>query len=208
MSRCLAALAIGSLVAACGGGSASEGTPLTSGPTASVHQTVASTTAPPAPTEPSGPVVLALSTGRGDDGSMEVVAWLGSDPFIVGTRLVVGTDSDDSYPGTGDPEPHLDGRLEVHDGSAVLFDGEGVVAEDEGLSELVSWAYSGGVLRVFFIGDIPTRGGWVWVIVDGNTDPAAGGTAGVSFGDACSYHGSGLDLSGAVENAGRPCRYP
>ena len=204
-------------LAGCGGTSApatTAGAPSTTlSPvegTAAPARTV--TTIDPVATQPADPSALFLSSGRGDDGSLEVAVWLGADPFAdPGHRVVVGTDADESFPGVGDPEPHLDGHLELTASTATLYDAGAPVAAADELRELVSWGWSDGVLRVFFIGSVPAKAGTAWVIVEIDGEAVPGGVAGAPFGTACSYHDAGLGIAaGAASVPGpeTPCLYP
>lgn len=169
-----------------------------------------------APTTTTGiaPGVAALTSGRGDDGSLEVGIWFNSDPFAAGLlRLRVGTDSDDSYPGVGDPEPHIDAWAEVSAEGVVLSDGGTVVADDlgGGLGEWLTWTGPGRTVWFYFIGNVPVRAGSVWVVAEINGAAGVGSIAGAPMGEGCSYHGSGIDLGdvpGDVPQPGSPCRYP
>ena len=169
------------------------------------------TTAPTTTTTPVAPSILAMASGRGDDGSLEAAVWLAADPFAEANhRVVIGTDADESYPGVGDPLPHLDGRLEITDERAALYDGSEEVASGEALREAATWALAGdGALRVFFIGTVPIRAGMLWVIVEVDDQPVPGGVAGVPVGERCSHHGSGMgiDSDTSVPDSGTPCRY-
>jgi hypothetical protein len=214
-----AALAAAILVTACGGApGAVDETTVTSLP--------ATTTTAPATTTTVGadPVVLGLQTGRGDDGSFEIGAWISGLPVEAGTTFVVGIDADDSYPGSGDPTSDLEGYLQVSYGPAatdqrVVVDGEVVASSDDGnVSEWVSWGFSSGYLRVYFIGDVAPLAGTVWVVANpGGTGP--GGTvtldgrraiAGVEVGYACSARGSalGVEVPPDVPDPGVVCLYP
>lgn len=199
-------------LAACGGGEAATapttGSSSTAPPTTSLGAASTTTTVT---TAPSAPSVLALSSGRGDDASFEVAVWFGADPFAADDfRVVVGADVDDDHPGIGDPFPYLDGHLELTSDGAALAVGTDVLASGDGLRDLVSWVWSDGVLRVYFIDTTPARGGTTWVLVEIDGESVIAGTAGAPFGTSCSYHGSGLDLSDTIgiPNAGSPCRYP
>jgi hypothetical protein len=159
---------------------------------------------------PAPPIVLSLSSGRGDDGTFEVTVWFASDPFVADDyRIVIGADVDQGYPGIGDPYTFLNGHLELTPDGAVLKLGDTVLAEGDAINELVSWGFSENVLRVFFIETTPARGGTTWVIVENDGERVEFGTAGASFGTACSYHSAGLgvDIRG-VPDAGMACRYP
>lgn len=213
MRRRLAVTALAgvmSLIAACSGDAAPIATPpaeITQAPTSAAPVTTAlAATTTEFAVEPS---VMALSTGRGDDGSMEIVAWLGADPFAGDHRIVVGTDADDSFPGVGDPAPHLDAFAEMDGGVARMVDGPETVASGAAAQEWVSWGWSEGVLRVFFIQASPARSGTVWLIVEPPDGAVVGGTAGVPFGESCSYHGSGIPIEASgIPDEGSPCRYP
>jgi hypothetical protein len=159
------------------------------------------------------PGVASLTSGRGDDGSLEVGVWFASDPFTSGDyRVRVGTDSDDSYPGVGDPTPHVDGWAEVMPGGVVLREGATVVADQvAGLGDWFSWTGPGRTAWFYFIGNVPVRAGTLWVMVEVDGKTPVGGVAGAPVGEACSYHGSGLDLGsvpGDIPQPGRICRYP
>jgi hypothetical protein len=160
------------------------------------------------------PGVAALISGRGDDGSLEVGIWFGSNPFTAAsTRIRVGTDSDDSYPGVGDPVPHMDGWLDIDSDGMALIDGGTLVADSTtgGLDTLVSWTGPGETQWVYFIGTVPVRAGTVWVVVEVDGSTPVGGVAGAPLGAPCSYHAAGIDLGavpGDTPNPGTPCRYP
>jgi hypothetical protein len=145
---------------------------------------------------------------------LEVGIWFAADPFAQGeVRLVVGTDSDDSFPGVGDPEPHLDGWAVFEDDEMTLVDSGITVAADStgDLNEWLSWTGRGSPVWFYFIETVPVRAGTVWAIIeiDGERDVAA--VAGAPFGEGCSVHGSGLDLGplgGEIPQSGGSCRYP
>lgn len=195
-------------LAACGG----EAVPDTTEPAITTTSVPTATTGAPPSTSPAPePAVLALSSGRGDDASLEITVWLGADPrAIEGHRVVVGVDADDSYAGVGDPFLDLDGHLEITASGAALFDAGAPIATGADLGEHVSWGYAEGILRVFFIGAVPARAGTVWVMVESGGEPVALGVAGAPFGSACSFHASGLvaDAPTAIPDAGTACRYP
>jgi len=215
----LAVFVLSALVlAACGGGAdeaAVDTTPETSTTTSSVP-TTAPATAPPttstAPTTLGAPAVAALSSGRGDDGSLEVGVWFSSDPFEAGdVRLIVGTDSDGSFPGVGDPVPHIDGWAEVTEGDITILEGGTPVADDATVNEWLSWTGPGHVVWVYFIQTVPVRAGTVWVVLEFDGEAGTGGVAGAPFGEGCSFHSAGVDLGqvpGDVPDFGTPCRYP
>lgn len=160
--------------------------------------------------------MLAVVTGRGDDGSVEITVWFSSEPVAEDVPLIVGIDSDDSYPGTGDVRSHLDGHAEFSAGPGgvevtLVSEGEVVAAPGVGFTESwLSWVAQDEVLRLFFVQDLTTRSGSVWV-VSGNQGETSLGTAGVPFGESCSYRGSGVSVEeppGGVPDAPRTCRYP
>ncbi len=214
-----AAVAVAILVSACGGAAAGDETTVT---TAGPPNSPATTTA--APASASAPAVLALQSGRGDDGSFEIDAWIADLPVAPGTSIVVGIDADDSYPGSGDPTGDLEGYLEVVYGTdaidqRVVVGGEVVASSDDGtVSEWVSWGYSSGRLRVYFIGEVAPLSGKVWVVADpgevGGSGPATldgrRAIAGADVGYGCSARGSalGVDVPGDVPDPGVVCVYP
>jgi len=216
------------IAAACGGDSVDDTvvdpppteTSVTSAPAPSSAQSdtttssVESTTSTLPPTATGPPGIAALTSGRGDDGSLEIGVWFSSSPFEAGdVRLMIGTDSDGSYPGTGDPVPHIDGWAEISNAGVSLLEGGLTVADEStgDLNEWLSWTGPGRVVWVYFIGNIPVRAGTVWVALEIDGVIAATGVAGASFGDGCSFHTAGVDLGpvpGDVADAGLPCRYP
>lgn len=198
------------LLAACGG---DDATTTTAPFSATTVTTVAATTTTTRP--PDGPSVLAVVTGRGDDGSLEITVWFDAEPLVEGAALIVGIDSDDSYPGSGDVGGHLDGYAEFMAtssgvGVTLVSEGEVVAAPGVGLTESwLSWVAQDEVLRLFLVQDLTTRSGSVWVVVGDAASPL--GTAGVSLGESCSYRGSGVlveEPPGGVPDAPRTCRYP
>jgi len=200
MSKRFAALAL--LVAACGGGAATTTTP----------PTVPVTTTDPA----SSPSVLAIVSGRGDDGSLEVTIWFDTDPFAAGARLIVGIDADDSYPGVGEVLPHLDGYallVPTAAGVDLTVSSEGEVVAGPGIGvtdQWVSWASQEEIIRIFIVQDVTTRAGSVWVVARVGDTASALGVAGVPLGESCSHVGSGVPVTeppGGVPNAGRTCTY-
>jgi len=211
MNRWAAALALGAALAAC----ADADTTATSPPTPT---TATSTTIPPTtPSAPESPDILAVVTGRGDDGSLEIGVWFDDDPLATGNMLVVGIDSDDSYPGAGDIRAHLDGSALFTAGASgvevtLVSEGEVVAAPGIGLVESwLSWAAQDVVLRLFFVEDLTTRSGSVWVIATRGDTGSPLGTAGVPLGESCSYRGAGVPVdepAGGVPDAPRTCRYP
>lgn len=182
--------------------------------------TTASTTSPAESTtvaRPAGlPAVLSVVSGRGDDGTLEVAVWFDSNPLVPGAVLIVGIDADDSYPGVGDVRPHLDGfalftaRAAAVD-VAVSSGGEVVADPITGDSdEWVSWGIEGEILRIFFVRDVATRSGTVWVLIAVGDESSPLGTAGVPLGDGCSHVGSGFDVeepSGGVPDEELTCLY-
>ena len=175
----------------------------------------ATTAAPTPPTAAaSAPAIAALTSGRGDDGSLEIGIWFSSSPFGEDdVRLLVGTDSDGSFPGTGDPVPHIDGWAEVADAGVSVVDGGTTIAADAtgGLDDWLSWTGPGPVVWVYFLGNVPVRAGTVWVVLEIDGAVVVGGVAGAPFGDGCSFHAAGIDLGsvpGDVPDFGTPCRYP
>ncbi|MEE9299090.1 MAG: hypothetical protein V3V29_08655 [Acidimicrobiia bacterium] len=160
------------------------------------------------------PAIAAVTSGRGDDGSLEVGIWFTSDPFAAGdARVLVGADTDESFPGVGDPVGHLDGWVEITSGGVALFDDGAVVADDAlgNLSEWLSWTGPGPVVWVYFFGNVPPRAGTIWVVLEVDGEIVAGGAAGAPFDTGCSYRSAGVDLgpvSGDVPDPGAPCRYP
>jgi hypothetical protein len=224
MRRVVLLVLLGLLAAGCGAGSAGpesdtapgEGTAATADTAAAGEQAASSlppsdaaatTTRPPAP-----PAVAALTSGRGDDGSLEVGVWFTVDPFTAGTTVIrVGTDADDSFPGVGDPLPHVEAWAEVTSSGVSLHDGAAEVASAAAgdLADWLSWTGSGPTQWFYFIQNVPVRAGTVWIVVDGGSGP--GQVAGAPFGTGCSYHGAGVDLGpvpGGVPQPGTPCRYP
>jgi hypothetical protein len=179
--------------------------------TATPPSTVSSTSSSPVAGPPS---VAALTSGRGDDGSLEIGIWFAADPFRDGgARLLVGTDSDESYPGTGDPRPHIDGWVEITDADMVLIDdGVTVVHNATGeISEWISWTGPDRVIWIYFIGNVPVRAGTVWVALQVDGDVVTAGIAGAPFGSGCSFRAAGVDIApvgGDVPDFGAPCRYP
>ncbi len=222
-------LLVALVAAACGGSvPASDETPRTDAATISVttsppgpasSEEAPATTAPPptaaAPSpEAETPAVAALSSGRGDDGSLEVGIWFTSNPFAGGdARVLVGVDSDDSFPGAGSPIDHIDGWAEIRSDQVTLFDAGVIVAgDDQGdLGEWLSWTGPGRSGFVYFFGNVPVRAGTVWVIVEVDGEIASGAVAGTPFGTGCSFRGAGVDLGNGASDApdpGAPCRYP
>ena len=160
------------------------------------------------------PAILAIVSGRGDDGTLEVAIWFDSEPLGPGATLIVGIDSDDSYNGVGDVRPHLEGfALFTPNGATVdvTVSSDGEVVADRGSSgEWVSFGSDAEVLRVFFVQDVAVRGGTVWVLARLGDDSSPLGTAGVPLGDACSHVGSGVPVvepAGGIPDAGRTCLY-
>lgn len=203
------------VLASCGGGAAIEpGPTTTAAPVTSSAMTSPTTSAStgPATPAPRRPAVVAIVSGRGDDGSLEIGVWFSDDPMdLPDYRLIVGVDSDDSYD-TGSPEEALDGFLELVPQGATLFaDGEEVATGSGGsIAESVSWTTAGRMLRVFFIGDLPDRSGTVWVLAETGGGFAPGAIAAVEFGGGCSARGSRLSLqvAGDVPDPGATCGYP
>lgn len=209
------------LVGACGGGEVTISTgaapttaadssvtqPGSSSTTAAV-QTVPTTEAPAA----SFPSVAALTSGRGDDGSLEVGVWFVVDPFeLEGVRVRVGTDDDDSYPGVGDPVPHIDAWSEADGSALTLVEGDDVVASTAtGLDDWLTWTGPGRTVWWYFLGNVPVRAGTVWVIVDVAGDSPPGAIAGAPLGTGCSYHDAGIDIGPVPADVPRhgACRYP
>lgn len=199
------------LLAACGG---DDATTTTTAPVSSTRvTTVAETTTPTRPPEAAS--VLAVVTGRGDDGSLEITVWFDAEPLVEGAALIVGIDSDDSYPGSGDVGAHLEGYAEFVAtssgvGVTLVSEGEIVAAPGIGLTESwLSWVAEDEVLRLFLVQDLTIRSGSVWVVVGDAASPL--GTAGVPFGESCSYRGSGVlveEPPGGVPDAQRTCLYP
>ncbi len=226
--RHLAGLIVLALVAAACGDDAGEATVAESAPIETLVATEAapvqsdaptSSAAPTTPTLPATPAtgppgIAALTSGRGDDGSLEIGVWFNSNPFEDDTaRLLVGTDADGSYPGTGDPVPHIDGWAELADGAVSLLDGGNAIADETtgDLDDWLSWTGPGQLVWVYFIGNVPVRAGTVWIALEIDGEVAAAGVAGAPFGDGCSYHSAGMDLGplrGDVPDFGAPCRYP
>jgi hypothetical protein len=205
--RLPAALLIWLLVLpACG----DDGAGTTTVPTTSVAEptTVAASSGPPA--------VLSIISGRGDDGTLEVAVWFDSNPLVPGAVLTVGIDADDSYTGVGDVRPHLDGfalftpRATVVDVS-VSSGGEVVADPITGDSdEWVSWGIEDEILRIFFVRDVATRSGTVWVLITVGDESSPLGTAGVPLGDGCSHVGSGFEVEeppGGVPDEALTCVY-
>jgi len=202
------------VVAGCGddGGASTTGSMSTT--TSAVTTTAAAaTTTSTTPEDPAA--VLAVVSGRGDDGSVEIAVWFDRDPLLTGSTLIVGFDSDDSYPGTGDVRPHLDGYALLTVGSAVdvtlVSEGEVVAAPGVGVAESwLSWAAQGEVFRAFFVRDLTTRSGSVWVLAARGDASSPLGVAGVPFGESCSYRGSGVPADeppGGIPDAERTCLY-
>lgn len=200
------------LITACGGEPAAETTTTVEAPTTTTTEaavpeaTVAVATTPPS-------AVLGILSGRGDDGSFEVVVWLDA-PIGAADRIVVGIDSDDSYPGSGDPTGDFEGWVDFGAQVSVGSDGALVAGgtSDAGgasaaIGDWVSWGADGAVLRVFFIRDPAPFSGSIWVLVGDTPGPA--GIAGVVTGEGCSIRGSGLpfEAGGDVPDSGITCRY-
>lgn len=190
---------------------ATEAEPTTSLATADSTSTVVPATTPGVTGPPS---VVALTSGRGDDGSLEIGIWFATDPFgDTSARLLVGTDADESYPGTGDPRPHIDGWVEITDSGVVLVD-DGVAVVDSATGEVsdwFSWTGPDRVTWIYFLGNVPVRGGTVWVALEVDGDVVAAGLAGAPFGSGCSYRAAGVDVDpagGDIPDFGAPCRYP
>jgi len=180
----------------------------------STTSSVATTSTLPAAPVGGPPGIAALTSGRGDDGSLEIGVWFSSSPFgAAEARLIVGMDSDESYPGLGDPIPHIDGWAEIAgDGVSVLDNGTVVADETTGdPNEWLSWSGAGRVVSVYFIQNVPVRAGTVWVVLEVDGELVAAGVAGAPFGQGCSFHSAGVDLGqvpGDVPDFGVPCRYP
>ena len=200
----LLAVAVAVVLAACG----------ESVPSVTTVNAVLLTTMPPSSsttvaniTPRSAPIVLALLSGRGDDGSFEVAVHFDHPPGD--DRIVVGIDADDSYSGVGDPSADLEGWVELADLIVVGADGV-VVAGGSGSSvgDWMSWGLDGATLRIFFIRDLAPIAGTLWVVVGDGTDPGA--VAGVAAGEGCSIRDSGRDPAfiGNLPDPGVPCRYP
>jgi hypothetical protein len=207
MRKRIAALAL--IVTACGGGGTTTTTPTTIPATTTAATT--STTA-----AASMPSVLAIVSGRGDDGSLEVSVWFDTDPFAAGATLIVGFDADDSYTGVGDVLSHLDGFAlftPTNAGVDLTVNAEGEVVAGPGLGvtdRWVSWGSEGDILRIFFVRDVTTRAGTVWVMASVGDTASALGVAGVLLGESCSHAGSGVAVvepPGGVPDAGRTCTY-
>jgi hypothetical protein len=191
-------------MAACGG----TATPTT---TADAQESPATTTtiAPAATTvaATAPAMVLAVLSGRGDDGSFEVAVYFAHAPGD--ERIVVGIDADDSYRGSGDPSGDLEGWVEF--GDLIVVGSEGaVVAGGSGPSvgEWMSWGVEGTTLRLFLIRDVAPVAGTLWVVVGDGSAP--GSIAGVVTGEGCSARGSDLPVVviGDFPDPGVPCRYP
>jgi len=201
-------------VAGCGDGSASSTTTSSSTVTVPPATTTLETTTT-AVRAGAPPAILAVVSGRGDDGSLEITVWFDTEPLRAGTTLVVGIDSDDSYPGTGDVRPHLDGYASLTAGTRVevtlVSEGEVVVAPGLGIAETwLSWAAQGEVFRAFFVQDLTVRSGSVWVVATMAEEVSPLGVAGVPLGESCSYRGSGIaaeEPPGGVPDAPRTCSY-
>lgn len=182
---------------------------------ATADSTSTSTVAPTATPGVTGPPsVVALTSGRGDDGSLEIGIWFATDPFRdPSARLLVGTDADESYPGTGDPRQHIDGWAEITDSGVVVVD-DGVAIADSAsgeVSDWFSWTGPDRVTWIYFLGNVPVRGGTVWVTLEVDGDVVAAGLAGAPFGSGCSYRAAGVDVDlvgGDIPDFGSPCRYP
>ena len=161
------------------------------------------------------PAILAVVSGRGDDGSVEIAVWFDRDPLVTGSTLIVGFDSDDSYPGAGDVRSHLDGYALLTVGAAVdvtlVAEGEVVAAPGVGIAESwLSWASQGEVFRAFFVQDLTSRSGSVWVMATLGDESSPLGVAGVPFGESCSHRGSGVAVdepAGGIPDAERTCLY-
>lgn len=202
-------LGLGALLAlaACGGSAPADSSAATSVATTPVPSST--TTTPDAATAPlPPPAVLAILSGRGDDGTFEVTVYFDRAP--IDTRIVVGIDADDSYAGSGDPGPELEGWVELAGLIVVGSDGE-VVAGGSGPSvgDWMSWGLDGSTLRIYFIRDLAPVAGTLWVVVGDGTGPGA--VAGVLAGEGCSIRGSGPDDTAVIGNfpdPGVPCRYP
>ena len=182
---------------------------------ATADSTSTSTVAPTTTTGVTGPPsVVALTSGRGDDGSLEIGIWFATDPFRdTSALLLVGTDADGSYPGTGDPRPHIDGWAEITDsGVVVVDDGVAIVDNVTGeASDWISWTGPDRVTWIYFLGNVPVRGGTVWVALEVDGDVVPAGLAGAPFGSGCSYRAAGVDVDpagGNIPDFGAPCRYP
>ena len=160
------------------------------------------------------PAIAAVTSGRGDDASLEVGIWFTSDPFAAGdARVLVGADTDESFPGVGDPVGHLDGWAEITSAGVTLFEEGAVVAAEAlgTLDEWMSWTGPGPVVWVYFFRNVPPRAGTIWVVLEVDGEIVAGGAAGAPFGTGCSYRSAGVDLgpvAGDVPDLGAPCRYP
>lgn len=205
--RAMTGVALGAFMAlvACG-----ESAPVGSSAATSAAPTPAppSTTTFVAVTAPlSPPLVLAILSGRGDDGTFEVAVYFDRAPLD--TPLVVGIDADDSYAGSGNPGPELDGWVELSD-LIVVGSAGAVVAGGSGPSvgDWMSWGFDGSTLRIYFIRDLAPVAGTLWVVVGDGTDPGA--VAGVVTGEGCSIRGSDRDTAviGDFPDPGVPCRYP
>lgn len=206
MSKRFVAFAL--IVTACGGGEATT-TPAT--------VPVTTTTATTSTTVPASlPSVLAIVSGRGDDGSLEITIWFDTDPFAAGARLIVGIDADDSYPGVGEVLAHLDGYalfVPTAGGVDLTVSSDGEVVAGPGLGvtdQWVSWASQGEVIRIFIVRDVATRAGSVWVMASVGDEESALGIAGVPLGESCSHAGSGVLVTEppeGVPDTGRTCAY-
>lgn len=189
-------------------------TPPETGQTTPAETSPAETTSPPAPPIPGPPSIAALTSGRGDDGSLEIGIWFAADPFADGAaRLLVGTDADGSYPGVGDPRPHIDGWAEITDTAVSLIDDGATVVDTAGggLDDWFSWTGPDRVIWVYFLGNVPVRAGTVWVALEVDGEVVAAGIAGAPMGDGCSFHTAGVEVGsvpGDVPDFGVPCRYP
>jgi hypothetical protein len=159
------------------------------------------------------PTVLALQSGRGDDGSFEVEVWFAAPPDASGTVIVVGIDSDESYRPGSDVVANLEGSLTIAYGSAgpeqtVTVGGEVVAGAVGGV--VGSWGLDGSLLRVFFVQDVAPITGEVWAASSRYGVAGPGGAASVPVGYACSYRGSTVAVDNPpadVPDPGTTCVY-
>jgi len=214
VTRSVLLVAVVALVGGCGGTPAPTAVPST---TSAAAPATGPATASTTTADLRSPTVIGIQSGRGDDGSFEIDAWFADLPIAAGTTVVVGVDADDSYPGTGDVLPHLDGMvstayLQDSTDQTVTVDGEVVASSEQGnVSQWVSWRYEGGLLRVYFIGDVAPVAGTVWVIATRDGVAGPGGVGGADAGYSCSIRGSSIPMASVpsdVPDPGVACRYP
>jgi hypothetical protein len=191
--RTQAPIALVAVLAACGGGPAATTIPgpATSAPPVATSAPVITTTSPV-----SASAVVAITSGRGDDESFEVVVWL--DAPLQGQDLLVGFDSSVSYASGSDPIAGLDGWAVIGETASVVVDGA-VVAEGDrdAVGDWISWSITDSVVRVYFLERVAPLTGSVWVRVGDGPTPAS--VAGARVGEGCAHEPSGIEPPPEVE---------